>query len=318
MAATTADGFDGIFSTVAARVETARAKINLALHVVGRRPDGYHLLDTLVAFADIGDTVEVSETARGRLALFLDGPFADQLSDSGPPRDNLVLRAARELSALPGVHPDHKRPGARIALTKRLPVAAGLGGGSADAAATLRLLDRFWNLGTPRRELAALGLKLGADVPMCLVSRPLRAEGIGEKIAPAGGIPALPLLLLNPGVSVSTSAVFARLQSASGSAVWPLPERFASIIEFAQWLRMSRNDLFEPAREEAPSIATAVKAMAADPDCLIARMSGSGATVFGLFNSRTAAERAAVRLSTKRPNWWLAVTETGASPGSAT
>jgi 4-diphosphocytidyl-2-C-methyl-D-erythritol kinase len=304
------DPVSALIVEVASKRETARAKINLALHVTGRRADGYHLLDSLVVFAELADTLEAMPGEEVPVDLTIDGRFGDDLDRAGPVRDNLVLRAANELIA---AHPGRAIRGARIVLTKRLPVAAGIGGGSADAAATLRLLDRLWGLGTDGKMLAEIGLRLGADVPACLVSRPLRVEGIGERTEPAAGIPELPLVLVNPGVALPTRAVFRRLASADGTPMSPIPRRFKSLIEFVQWLKINRNDLFEPAAAEAKIVGTVVEVVSADPECLIARMSGSGATVFGIFNSHAAAERAAARIEAAKPAWWVAVTRSGGS-----
>lgn len=305
---TTGDTLAALISNVAAKVETARAKINLALHVLGRRTDGYHLIDTLVVFADMGDTLRATPRDEALVKLTVDGPFGDELAGSTRAEDNLVFRAADELIAS---FPRRRIGGVRLDLTKRLPVASGLGGGSADAAAALRLLDRLWNLGAGPARLAEIGARLGADVPMCLISKPLQAGGIGERITLAPSIPALPLLLVNPGVPVATRNVFRRLAPGERPPMWPLPARFANRIEFAQWLRMTRNDLCEPAIAEAKVVGTVVKAVAADAECLFANLSGSGATVFGIFNSRAAAERAAARIHEKRPGWWVAVTQSG-------
>jgi 4-diphosphocytidyl-2-C-methyl-D-erythritol kinase len=310
MAETTADSVSALISEVASKVENARAKINLALHVLGRRADGLHLIDSLVVFANIADTLRALPSDETGVTLALDGPFAGDLAAAGRADDNLVMRAVDELIA---AFPPKAIPGIRLQLTKRLPIASGLGGGSADAAATLRLLDRVWGLRAGGKGLAVIGMKLGADVPLCLVSRPLQAEGIGERIRLAKGIPALALLLINPGVAVETRNVFRRLVPAERTPMWPLPERFATVIEFAQWLRMTRNDLFDPAKAEAKIIGTVVKALSADPECLLARMTGSGATVFGIFNSSAAAGRAAARIHAARPQWWVAVTETAGS-----
>jgi 4-diphosphocytidyl-2-C-methyl-D-erythritol kinase len=310
MPAATGDPVSALILEVASKVENARAKINLALHVTGRRPDGYHILDSLVVFAEIADTLKAVPRDEALVRLAIDGQFAKELERAGPVEDNLVIRAADELmAAFPG------RPirGVRLDLTKRLPVASGIGGGSADAAAALRLLDRLWGFDTSRDTLAAIGLRLGADVPACLISRPLKVEGIGERITPASGIPELPMILVNPGVALPTRNVFRRLQPEDRTPMWPVPPGFRTLIEFVQWLRLSRNDLFEPAKEEAKVVGTVVKAVSSDPECLIARMSGSGATVFGIFNSHAAAERAAARIHAAKPGWWVAVTRTGGS-----
>lgn len=308
MAETTADPVSALISEVASKVETARAKVNLALHVLGRRADGYHLIDSLVVFADIGDTLKATPREEALVKLTLDGPFAADLAAAGRLEDNLVMRAADELIA---AFPAKRIRGVRLSLTKRLPVASGLGGGSADAAAALRLLDRLWGFRAGPAKLAEIGLKLGADVPLCLVSRPLHAEGIGERLQVLDSIPSLPLLLVQPGVQVPTRNVFRRLAAGERSRMWPLPARFASIIEFAQWLRLTRNDLLEPAKAEAKVVGSVVKAVSSDPECLFANLSGSGASVFGIFNSRAAAERAAKRIHAAKPQWWVAVTETG-------
>ena len=291
-------------------MEVARVKINLALHVLGRRTDGYHLIDSLVVFAEAGDTITATPRDESLVTLAVEGQFADELTATTAARDNLVMRAADELIH---THPRTPIKGVRLNLNKRVPIAAGLGGGSADAAATLRLLDRYWGWKTSRKRLAEIGLHLGADVPACLVSRPLKMEGIGEKLSPAAGIPALPVILVNPGVPVTTREAFRRLDGGERTPVWPLPGGFATVIEFVQWLRMSRNDLFEPAKAVAPVVARVVKAVAGDQECLFARMSGSGATVFGIFNTAAAAGRAAKRLGAAHPSWWVAVTTTGGS-----
>ncbi len=311
MADETADPFTSFFSDAASKIESARAKINLALHVLHRRPDGYHNLDSLVVFAEIADTLtafgrdERRDRARRRRAT-------SPKSLPKPP-------GRRTISSLPSpmrwCGPSRRAGPAACGSTstKELPVAAGLGGGSADAAATLRLLNRLWRLGLALPELAELGATLGADVPACLVSRPARIEGIGERVTPVPGIPALPLVLVNPGVALSTESVFGWLRPADRTPLPPLPSRFGSVMELVFWLRKTRNDLFEPAAAKAPAIETAVRLLASDPDCMFARMSGSGATVFGIFFSPEAAVRSAERLREARPDWWIAVTGTGGS-----
>ena len=265
-------------------VETAPAKINLALHVTGRRADGYHLLDTLVVHGGAADEV----IARARdgapidaetpVSLALDGPFAAGLSTEP---DNLVLRAACLLAAEAG---RTGRPITPLALTlvKRLPIASGVGGGSSDAAATLRLLDRLWGLGLGRARLAALALPLGADVPMCVWGVPLRARGIGEAIELLPALPPFRLELANPGVAVSTPAVFKALASRDNPPLPPLPDHFADLPALVDWLGETRNDLEAAAISIVPSIADTLAEMRARPGCLFARMSGSGATCFGM------------------------------------
>ncbi|MBT9291908.1 4-(cytidine 5'-diphospho)-2-C-methyl-D-erythritol kinase [Hyphomicrobiaceae bacterium 22] len=280
--------------------EPAPAKLNLALHVTGRRPDGYHNLDMLVAFAGFGDRIaaEPAET----LSLALTGPFAAGLS-AGP--GNLVLSAAGALADRVAAR-GRPRPGARLTLDKALPVASGIGGGSADAAATLRALNRLWDAGLTAADLAAIGLTLGADVPMCLAGRPARVSGIGETVAPLAGLPSFALVLVNPGVPIATPDVFRGLERRDNPPLPALPAHFADLDHLARWLGGTRNDLRAPAIGLVPAVAEAERALAACPDCRFARMSGSGATVFGLFPDRSAAARAAHALRRTFPHWWVA------------
>jgi 4-diphosphocytidyl-2-C-methyl-D-erythritol kinase len=273
--------------------EPARAKINLHLHVVGRRPDGYHLLDSLVVFAGAADglTVEPAEA----LSLSVTGPFAAGLDGEA---DNLVLRAARALAVHANVP-----PAGRLVLEKNLPIASGIGGGSADAAAALRLLDRFWGIGAGQRTLAAIAGGLGADVPVCVASQPALMAGIGEILAPAPALPEAGIVLVNPGVAVSTPAVFrARNGGFSAAAIWP-EEGWKDAASLAASLHGTGNDLEAPALGLAPVIGEALAALASDPGCLLARMSGSGATCFGLYADAAAARRAAEAVG--RPGWWV-------------
>jgi 4-diphosphocytidyl-2-C-methyl-D-erythritol kinase len=275
----------------------AAAKINLALHITGRRPDGYHDLDSLVVFADVGDRVAVR--AAPDLSLALSGPQAAGLSSG---EDNLVLRAARLLAG----------GGAAIALHKALPVASGIGGGSADAAAALRALAALWGVALPAPERI---LRLGADVPACLYGRPCRITGIGGAIAPlTDPLPGAALLLVHPGAALSTPEVFAALDRPDRA---PLPDRlprFAGLAEAAAFLAAQRNDLEAPAIRLLPVIAEVIAAVAAQPGCRLARMSGSGATCFGLFDRRTEAETAARALGRARPGWWVAAAGLAARP----
>ncbi|ODT13470.1 MAG: 4-(cytidine 5'-diphospho)-2-C-methyl-D-erythritol kinase [Kaistia sp. SCN 65-12] len=287
--------------------EVAPAKINLALHVTGRRADGYHTLDSLVVFAAIGDTIEaVPAPDAATPALAIRGPFAAGLQ-ADP--DNLVLRAARAYAAHGGAI-----AGLDLRLDKQLPVASGIGGGSADAAATLRLLARIAPLPAPATDpCAAIAPTLGADVPMCLRSTPLRATGIGEELQPVAGLPRLPMVLVNPRVAVSTPAVFRALARCDNPGLPALPATFADVAALAAWLETTRNDLEAPATALIPEIAEAHAAMAAAEGCLLARMSGSGATVFGLFPDDAGATRAASGLAAAHPGWWVAATH---APGS--
>lgn len=268
--------------------ERAPAKINLALHVTGRRPDGYHLLDTLVMHGGAADRVSarrldvahrIGEPATIRLTI--DGPATAGLAADA---DNLVSRAARLLEAEAR---RLSRPTFPVVLTldKHLPIASGIGGGSSDAAATLRLLDRVWGLDLGRARLADLSLPLGADLPMCVWGQPLRARGIGDEIEILPPLPAFRLVLANPGVAVSTPAVFRALTARDNPPMPDLPERIIDVHALVDWLAATRNDLEEPAVTIAPAIAATLAEMRARPGCLFARMSGSGATCFGVFEA---------------------------------
>ncbi|SDG16724.1 4-diphosphocytidyl-2-C-methyl-D-erythritol kinase [Limimonas halophila] len=274
----------------------APAKLNLSLHVTGKRADGYHELDGLIAFADVSDTItaEPAET----LSLTVGGPFAEAL-DAGA-ESNLVLRAARALAEHAGVS-----AGAALHLDKQLPVAAGLGGGSADAAATLRALIALWGVRIESRELHDLALALGADVPMCLFGRPAFVSGIGDTVTPLDGLPPAPVVLVNPGVAVPTPAVFRAHKRAFSSAppVWRMPP--SGVRELAARLSAQRNDLTTAAETVAPAIGEVLDALRSAPGCHVARMSGSGATCFGIFANTASAETAAHTLAAARPAWWV-------------
>ena len=264
----------------------APAKINLCLHVTGQRADGYHLLDSLVAFAGIGDeiSVEPAETLR----LTIDGPMAQGLAAEG----NLVLKAARFLNSA-GT--------AAIRLTKNLPLASGIGGGSSDAAATLRALSALWGLALPEPEATAA---LGADVPACMIGQALRLRGIGEGLTRLPPLPEMDVLLVNPGVAVPTPAVFGALTRRDNPPLpetlphWPDPQTFCL------WLQDQRNDLLAPAITIAPVIARVLDTIR-QTRCLFAGMSGSGATCFGLYpRDGHSADDAHQRVG--RPGWWAA------------
>lgn len=262
----------------------APAKINLSLHVTGRRADGYHLLDSMVVFAGVGD--RVSAEANDALVLVITGPQAAQVP---PGEDNLVLRAAYAMGTK-----------AMLTLEKVLPVASGIGGGSADAAATLRALAAL--TGHPLPDDAAV-LALGADVPVCLSGRPSRMTGVGEAIAPLGSpLPPVWLVLANPGVAVPTPAVFRALDGCFGPPMPAIPT-FADAQALASFLGDQRNDLQGPAITLAPVIAEIIAALADQPGCLLSRMSGSGATCFGLFAAEAQARAAAAAL--EQAGWWV-------------
>jgi 4-diphosphocytidyl-2-C-methyl-D-erythritol kinase len=284
----------------------ARAKVNLYLHVTGRRADGYHELDSLVMFADYGDRLTAEPAAE--LALSIDGPFAAGLS-TGP--DNLVLKAAtalRDALMAKGL----QMPGARILLEKNLPVASGIGGGSADAAAALRALLALWSPPAGLVDPMALGLRLGADLPVCLASGPRFVGGIGDRLAPAPGLPRVAVLLVNPRVAISTPAAFARRKGAfSAPARWTEP--LADARALARRLADRRNDLLAPALELAPVVGEVLGAIERLPGALLARLSGSGATCFGLFEDLAAASAAAGELARDRADWWVAAADLLAS-----
>ena len=281
-------------------VETAPAKINLALHVTGRRDDGYHLLDSLVTFAEDGDelTFETADSDSFRVI----GRFGAGLSND----DNLVLKARDLLRA--ALRQCGQPYGAvSILLDKSLPIASGIGGGSADAAATLRGLLRLWKAELPAETLQQIAMQLGADVPMCLASTPLRARGIGETIEKAD-MPSVPLVLVNPLKPVSTPEIFRSLQRRDNPPIGEL----GSIADAADWMRSLsalRNDLQPPAEALVPEIAEACDLLRQSLAGYV-RMSGSGATCFGLYETEAGAMKAALALSAYRPNWYVLLTRT--------
>jgi 4-diphosphocytidyl-2-C-methyl-D-erythritol kinase len=273
----------------------APAKLNLFLHIVGRREDGFHLLDSLIAFVDIHDTLSL--TAASELSLEIDGPFASQLPAKP---DNLVLRAARGLARICGVD-----GGAHLKLTKRLPVASGIGGGSSDAAATIKGLIQLWDVQPDNQALQALAIELGADVPVCLNGQAAFIGGIGEQISKAGPLPVCSLVLVNPGVAISTPAVF-RVQAQSG---FSKPGRFdcapENVGELVSILESRHNDLNQAAQRLCPEISQVLGALKASQGALMARMSGSGATCFALFADPSDATMATLDLVRRHPEWWV-------------
>lgn len=274
--------------------DTGYAKLNLALHVRRRRADGYHDLETIFAFTELGDRLAVA--ASDALSLTLAGAFADAVP---PGRDNLVLRAAQALDASAGGPAGR---GAAITLDKRLPIAAGLGGGSADAAATLRLLNRLWGLDWPADRLADLGATLGADVAACVYSRTRRGEGKGEALVAIddSGLAGTAVILVNPRVAVPTPAVFARWDGKDRGALAQGDPVAAAA--------SGRNDLEGPALGLAPVIGEVLDALSALSGAQLVRMSGSGATCFALFANDHAADAGAAALAAAHPGWWTAAT----------
>lgn len=272
----------------------APAKINLTLHVTGRQPDGYHRLDSLVVFAEEGDRV-VLEPGQG-LSLAVEGPMASALAGEG---DNLILRAARLIGATD----------AALTLEKRLPVASGVGGGSSDAAATLHLLAAVQGLPLP--DTAAL-MRLGADLPVCAMApRPCRMRGLGEDVEPVPGVPALWMVLVNPGQALATPAVFRALESPDNPPMPAELPRWRDAADLTGWLAGMRNDLQPPAQALMPAISALLAQIAAQPGCGLARMTGSGATCFGLFADRASRDHAAEALAA--PGRYVAATRSFAS-----
>ena len=276
----------------------APAKINLTLHVRGRRADGYHLLDSLVAFAGVGDWISVRHA--DDLTLAITGPFAGDLR--GRESDNLVLRAAHYFAKV-----TDRTDGAHITLEKNLPIASGIGGGSAAAAATLMALAQAWEENLAQISDADLAANLGADVPVCLRRTPTFMRGIGEELTPAPDLPPAWLVLVNPGTPLATKDVFAAL---NGRYTDPAPDEgfrdLPSAAALARELAKAGNDLAVPACALLPEIGEALRLLEATPGCLLARMSGSGSTCFGLFEDSAKAGAAANLLRAGRPGWWVA------------
>ena len=269
--------------------ETAHAKINLNLRVVGRRADGYHDLESLVAFADFGDELTLSPGEAATLDIT--GPFA---KDCGASDDNLVLKAARALGL----------PAGRFTLDKHIPVAAGLGGGSADAAAALRLIARANKLDLDDRRLMEAARTCGADVPVCLQSKPRIMKGLGEKLSPPLALPKLHAVLVNPGVPLTTADVFAsfRGDEPSNMPVDNVPLDRSALLA---WLGARGNCLTRAAVSRVPAITDVFDAIGVLPGCRLVRMTGSGATCFGLFDDGAATENAAKELAKSHENWWI-------------
>ena len=283
---------------IAPLIDLAPAKINLTLRVIGRRADGYHELESLVVFADVADRLTLE--AGGETRLDVIGPFAGAC---GSAEDNLVVKAAAKLAArMPGL-----RTG-RFTLQKNLPVAAGIGGGSSDAAAALRLLARANGIAADDARLAATALSVGADVPVCLDPRPRIMRGVGEVLSEPLDIRRLPAVLVNPRITTATKDVFASFAGMHGSAEpLGLPPRDGLV----GYLKIHANDLTAAAIACAPAIGDVLDSLVALPGVRLARMSGSGSTCFALFDTQEAAKAAADRLAHARPDWWVAATTLG-------
>lgn len=280
----------------------APAKINLTLRVTGRRADGYHLLHSLFAFTEWGDDLIIEPATD--ISLSLEGERAEALAGE---HDNLVLRAARLLQKASGAKAD-----ARLALTKRIPVAAGLGGGSADAAATLRGLNALWRLNWPVEKLEELALQLGADVPACVHSAATIATGIGEVLSAAPPLPPLAVVLVNPNLPTPTPAVFRALKDQQGTKPFKqepaLPSAFGGLDDLISWMSVVGNDLTDPAIQVTPAVADVLTQMRSTAGIRHAALSGSGATGFGLCTDIATAETCAKAISKARPDWFAIAT----------
>ncbi len=277
---------------------SAPAKINLTLHVTGQQSDGYHLLDSLVVFAGVSD--QLTATLAPDISLTVSGPFA-----AGVPSDstNLVMKAARALQAARSV-----KKGAAITLEKNLPHAAGIGGGSSDAAATLAMLSKLWGV-PPLKATAPEVLALGADVPVCMRAlSPIRMSGIGDVLSPVPALPRCALVLARPPVDVPTAAVFKKLKAKDGAPMTRFPTR-PDFDAFVGWLNANRNDLRVPAGKVAPEIEATIKKLESFPTVAAAGMSGSGATCFGLVKDMAAARQIARVVQVSEMSWWVAPAE---------
>ena len=288
--------------------ETAPAKINLALHVTGQRSDGYHTLETLVTFSADGDVIEVAPSREDGFSM--SGRFSVGLSrEAGGSDGNLVLRArdaVREALAEGGIVTSP----VSIALEKNLPIASGIGGGSADAAATIRALLRHWNATLSAESLDRLSLSLGADIPMCLAGRPLIASGVGEDITLLSDMPSFSMILANPLHPVSTPQVFRTLENRNNSGLGAVPA-LSSASEWIDWIASLRNDLEPPARKLTSSIGE-LSGLMQDSGARLVRMSGSGASCFALYDDGEAAAAALTKLIDARPEWYFMFTQTAA------
>jgi 4-diphosphocytidyl-2-C-methyl-D-erythritol kinase len=284
--------------------QQAPAKINLFLHVTGKREDGYHLLESLVCFTATGDVLSGELRTDGKITLSITGPMAAKLAGDNTD-DNLVMRAAKMLQEFCKTD-----LGADLILDKRLPIASGIGGGSADAAAAIRLLCDMWKLDLDADTLSRLALSLGADVPVCLHGRTCLMAGIGEEITDLPDLPTVPIVLINPGKAVSTPEIFkARADEAfTLSGAWDTTRSFQSGAALADALSECGNDLTLPATGILAEICDVLNALAREEGCMLARMSGSGATCFGIYDTNDQAERAAHAIATRNPDWWISPT----------
>lgn len=275
----------------------APAKLNLFLHVRGRRRDGYHLLESLVAFADVGDSLEIEEAES--FSFEISGPFSKSFEKQTGYADdqNLVVRSARLLSQIVG-----KPLSLKIKLIKNLPLSSGLGGGSSDAAACIWGLQNFWGLSKNEAYIAPLLLKLGADVPVCYACEPQIMRGIGEDLSPAPVMPEIPILIVNPNKPCNTKDVFSFYDQAYSDVI-SVPKHFSDLYHLIDFLRTTRNDLYEPALHIVPEIKNVLHSLDSQDGSLFSRMSGSGASCFGLFESAEHCDNAAQQIQNENPDW---------------
>ncbi len=278
----------------------APAKVNLFLHLTRKRRDGYHELQSLISFADIGDYVTI-EPAQS-FSFHVTGDFADSFLDNEQSShldcSNLVVKATRALSQI-----SNKALKARITLTKDLPLAAGLGGGSSDAAATIWGLMQFWGIKSDEPYLLPLMTKLGADVPVCLNCQNSVVEGIGEILTPAPEIEEIPILIVNPLISCPTKDIFLHHNGIFKEKI-KIPDYFSSIFDYVDFLKSTDNDLYMPASKLVPEIGNIINALETQNSCLLARMTGSGASCFALFENIEQAKQAKQAIIDENPDWW--------------
>ncbi|MCF6325740.1 MAG: 4-(cytidine 5'-diphospho)-2-C-methyl-D-erythritol kinase [Devosiaceae bacterium] len=280
---------------------TCRAKINLCLHVVGKKSDGFHQLQSLVTFAQIGDELSLLDCdgAGDGDKLQIQGEFAHLLAND---KTNLVMQA---LDAYRKRWPAGLSGNMALRLTKNLPIASGIGGGSANAASLLKLVSKVSSEKTNPEQLQILSASIGSDVPVCLLEKPAIMAGRGEDLVPLKNFPTLYSVLVNPGIAISTREVFAKLQHINNSVMPEIPERFSGVKDLVNWLHQTRNDLEEPAIKLVPEISQVIKEFDGNQNCIFARMSGSGATVFALFANMEKAEQGASTIKKKWPKYWV-------------
>lgn len=280
----------------------APAKLNLFLHITGKRRDGYHMLDSLVSFVDVGDVVHIERAEHFSFAL--SGAFAPKLRHEQERRgysddDNLVVKAAKRLAEITG-----KPLNVRITLEKNLPAAAGIGGGSSDAAATVWGLQKFWHLAHDADYLMPMLSHLGADVSVCFACEARVMRGIGDVLLPAIDMPDIPVLLVNPNISCATADVFLHYKNAFRASVC-VPQHITCVSMLVKILEQTHNDLYAPALSLIPELDNVMSAIKTQSGALITRMSGSGATCFGLFETQKACESAAAVIAHDNPDWWV-------------